>query len=247
MTAAYVLATYGGGRRELGAALVFTTVNLLGTFVFLLSVAGVYHVTGTLDMARSPTAWPTPSRRTALLIAVGFFVAFSVKLGLFPFHFWLPTVYTGASPAVAAILSGGAGEHRRLRAPALRRRDAAARARAGRRRADRHRLRVDRLRRRAGGVPAHRERDARLLGDRPGRLRPGRHRRRRAGRLRGGDPLRRRQRAEQDAAVPHAAHARRAGRAPRSSSARSASPACRRAPGSSASSSCSTRRRATRR
>jgi multicomponent Na+:H+ antiporter subunit D len=43
----------------------------------------------------------------AVLIAVGFFVAFSVKLGLFPFHFWLPTVYTGARPAVAAILSGG--------------------------------------------------------------------------------------------------------------------------------------------
>ena len=43
----------------------------------------------------------------AILIAVGFFVAFGVKLGLFPFHFWLPTVYTGARPAVAAILSGG--------------------------------------------------------------------------------------------------------------------------------------------
>ena len=51
MTAAYVLATYGGTRRELGAALVFTAVNLLGTFVFLLSMAGVYHVTGTLEMA----------------------------------------------------------------------------------------------------------------------------------------------------------------------------------------------------
>jgi multicomponent Na+:H+ antiporter subunit D len=34
------------------------------------------------------------------------FVAFSVKLGLFPFHFWLPAVYTGTRPAVAAILSG---------------------------------------------------------------------------------------------------------------------------------------------
>ena len=34
------------------------------------------------------------------------FVAFGIKLGLFPFHFWLPTVYTGARPAVAAILSG---------------------------------------------------------------------------------------------------------------------------------------------
>ena len=43
----------------------------------------------------------------AILLAVGFFVAFSVKLGLFPFHFWLPTVYTGARPAVAAVLSGG--------------------------------------------------------------------------------------------------------------------------------------------
>ena len=42
----------------------------------------------------------------AILIAVGFFVAFGVKLGLFPFHFWLPTVYTGSRPAVAAILSG---------------------------------------------------------------------------------------------------------------------------------------------
>ena len=40
------------------------------------------------------------------MIAVDFFVAFGVKLGLFPFHFWLPPVYRDASPAVAAVLSG---------------------------------------------------------------------------------------------------------------------------------------------
>jgi multicomponent Na+:H+ antiporter subunit D len=107
MTAAYVLATYGGTRRELAGALVFTTVNLLGTFIFLLSVAGVYHVTGTLDMATVAERMRDVEPNSAILIAVGFFVAFSVKLGLFPFHFWLPTVYTAASPAVAAILSGG--------------------------------------------------------------------------------------------------------------------------------------------
>jgi multicomponent Na+:H+ antiporter subunit D len=106
MTASYILATYGGSRRELGAALVFTTVNLLGTFVFLLSVAGVYHVTGTLGMAEIAARMDTVEANAAILIAVGFFVAFGVKLGLFPFHFWLPTVYTGARPAVAAILSG---------------------------------------------------------------------------------------------------------------------------------------------
>ena len=107
MTAAYILATYGGTRRELGAALVFTTVNLLGTFIFLLSVAGLYHVTGTLDMAQIAERVADVDPNAAILIAVGFFAAFSVKLGLFPFHFWLPTVYTGARPAVAAILSGG--------------------------------------------------------------------------------------------------------------------------------------------
>jgi multicomponent Na+:H+ antiporter subunit D len=107
MTAAYILATYGGARRELGAALVFTTVNLFGTFVFLLSVAGVYHVTGTLEMTAIGERMADVEPNAAILIATGFFVAFSVKLGLFPFHFWLPTVYTGARPAVAAILSGG--------------------------------------------------------------------------------------------------------------------------------------------
>jgi multicomponent Na+:H+ antiporter subunit D len=107
MATAYVLATYGGTRRELGAALVFTTVNLLGTFIFLLSVAGIYHVTGTLDMGLIAERMAGVDPNAAFLIAVGFFVAFSVKLGLFPFHFWLPTVYTAAGPAVAAILSGG--------------------------------------------------------------------------------------------------------------------------------------------
>jgi len=43
---------------------------------------------------------------TAIVIAVTFFVAFGVKLGLFPFHFWLPSVYASVSPAVAAILAG---------------------------------------------------------------------------------------------------------------------------------------------
>src|SRR3954447_1270521 len=107
MTAAYILATYGGNRRVVGAALGFTAVNLLGTFVFLISVAGLYHVTGTLDMAQAAARAADVDPNAAILIAVGFFVAFSVKLGLFPFHFWLPTVYTGPRPAVAAILSGG--------------------------------------------------------------------------------------------------------------------------------------------
>src|SRR4029079_5390650 len=65
------------------------------------------HVTGTLQMAQAAERLADVDPNAAVLIAVGFFAAFGVKLGLFPFHFWLPPVYTGAGPAVAAILSGG--------------------------------------------------------------------------------------------------------------------------------------------
>ncbi|MBP2335589.1 multicomponent Na+:H+ antiporter subunit D [Saccharothrix coeruleofusca] len=106
MTASYALSAYGGKRRQLRAALVFTAVNLLGSFIFLLSVAGAYRVTGALAMDQVAQRLLTVNPNAAVLIAAGFFTAFSVKLGLFPFHFWLPTVYAGARPAVAAILSG---------------------------------------------------------------------------------------------------------------------------------------------
>jgi multicomponent Na+:H+ antiporter subunit D len=106
LATSYVLAVHGRTPRVLGAGLVFTAVNLLGTFVFLISLASLYRVTGTLDMGRIAERMAVVDPSAAILIAVGFFVAFSVKLGLFPFHFWLPTVYTSARPAIAAILSG---------------------------------------------------------------------------------------------------------------------------------------------
>src|SRR4051794_7602301 len=84
MTAAYILATYGGTRRELGAALVFTAVNLLGTFVFVLSVAGLYHVTGTLDMARVTARAPGGRPQPALPVPRRGFAPVPAQLRPFP-------------------------------------------------------------------------------------------------------------------------------------------------------------------
>jgi multicomponent Na+:H+ antiporter subunit D len=109
MIPAYVLSVYGEARearRQIGAAFIFAVVNLLGSFIFLISVAATYHVTGTLDMQDAAVELAVVEPASVMLIAVGVFVAFGVKLGLFPFHFWLPPIYVGASPAVAAILSG---------------------------------------------------------------------------------------------------------------------------------------------
>lgn len=106
MVAAYVLATYGGEGRQLGAGFVFAVVNLLGSFIFLIGIAGLYHVTGTLEMSEVAARLGEIESGSGLVIAVAIFVALGVKLGLFPFHYWLPAVYTGATPGVAAMLSG---------------------------------------------------------------------------------------------------------------------------------------------
>jgi multicomponent Na+:H+ antiporter subunit D len=105
MISAYVLSVYGEERKQIGGALIFAVVNLLGSFLFLIAVGAMYHVTGTLDMS-AIAARIDEEPTSALMIAVTIFVAFGVKLGLFPFHFWLPPVYTAARPAVAAILAG---------------------------------------------------------------------------------------------------------------------------------------------
>ena len=106
MVSAYLLAGYGEKPRQLRAAFIFAVVNLLGSVLFLIGIAAVYHITGRLDMAGINAAMPLVGENPATLTATIIFVAFGVKLGLFPFHFWLPAVYTGTTPAVAAILSG---------------------------------------------------------------------------------------------------------------------------------------------
>ncbi len=106
MTSSFVLAGYGRRTRELRAALIFTVVNLLGSTLFLSGIAALYHVTGTLDMRGIATWAGVADQNSVLLIATIIFVAFGIKVGLFPFHFWLPPVYRDTWPAVAAILSG---------------------------------------------------------------------------------------------------------------------------------------------
>jgi multicomponent Na+:H+ antiporter subunit D len=106
MISSYVLTGYGDEGRQLRSATIFAIVNLLGSAFFLMGIASLYHQTGRLDMAGIAERVALLSPESVILSAVLIFSAFGIKLGIFPFHFWLPAVYTGTRPAVAAILSG---------------------------------------------------------------------------------------------------------------------------------------------
>jgi multicomponent Na+:H+ antiporter subunit D len=106
MIAAYAMAAGGRGERRVSAAFIFAVVNLVGSFLFLIAVGALYRATGTLEMQAVAEAAAPLDPNTALLLAITFFVAFGIKLGLFPFHFWLPSVYLSVSPYVAAMFAG---------------------------------------------------------------------------------------------------------------------------------------------
>ncbi len=106
MISCFALAGYGGGGPESRAAAVFTIINLVGSVVFLGGVAATYRLTGTLELAAVARAAREAPGGAVLLVAALLLVAFGLKLGLFPFHAWLPAVYRETRPAVAAAFAG---------------------------------------------------------------------------------------------------------------------------------------------
>ncbi len=106
MTASFILTGYREEDYQVRGAFIFAVVNLLGSVVFLIGIAALYSITGSLDMAVIAERTDVLEPSSVIAIAALIFAAFCLKLGLFPFHFWLPAVYVGSHAPVAAILSG---------------------------------------------------------------------------------------------------------------------------------------------
>jgi len=101
----FALAAYGYGREEVRGAFIYIVANLLGSSLFLVGIAVVYHTAGVLDLS----ILAQRQRETAGIHPLGaalLFAALSLKLGLFPLHGWVPVLYSHAQPAVAAVMSG---------------------------------------------------------------------------------------------------------------------------------------------
>ncbi len=106
MVSAFAFASYGHGAARLRATWVFIVVNLIGSVMLLAGVTSLYHVSGTLNLEGMAVRVLREGGMPLLLPAALVFAAFSLKLGLFPFHYWVPPVYRDTRPAVAAIFTG---------------------------------------------------------------------------------------------------------------------------------------------
>jgi NADH-quinone oxidoreductase subunit M len=89
------------------SALKFFIYTLVGSVAMLLAFIGIYIETGSWDITAIPGLAPMADNlplATAAFWAI--FVAFAIKVPLWPFHTWLPDAHTAAPTAGSVILAG---------------------------------------------------------------------------------------------------------------------------------------------
>jgi NADH-quinone oxidoreductase subunit N len=112
--AMYVLAGFNKrlhANRE--AALKYFLLGAFAAAFFLFGTVLIYGASGGVSYLALRNVWQAPSTGQAqhLLAMLGLVlvaVAFAFKVGLVPFHFWVPDTYEGAPTPVTAFLSAGA-------------------------------------------------------------------------------------------------------------------------------------------
>lgn len=108
LAASYGLLLHGDGGARVRAGLHYIAINLVASLLFLIGVAVLYGVTGTLNMADIALKLPAvPASDRGLLHAGAAIlaIAFLAKAGLWPLNFWLPPAYAAASAPAAAVFA----------------------------------------------------------------------------------------------------------------------------------------------
>jgi multicomponent K+:H+ antiporter subunit D len=108
LASSYGLVLHGYNVARLRASMQYIAVNLVASLLFLIGVAMIYAVTGTLNMADLAGRVPGLASTDAGLLKAGVAVlalAFLAKSAMWPLGFWLPTTYAAASPPVAVMLA----------------------------------------------------------------------------------------------------------------------------------------------
>jgi NADH-quinone oxidoreductase subunit M len=99
-----------GHERRVYAAVKFMLYTMAGSIFMLVGIIWLYNATGTFDllavqqMLANGVLVLTP--QTEMLLFLAFFVAFAIKVPLFPLHTWLPDAHVEAPTAGSVMLAG---------------------------------------------------------------------------------------------------------------------------------------------
>ncbi|MGM0410013.1 MAG: complex I subunit 5 family protein [Bacillota bacterium] len=88
------------------AAIKYMIYGIIGGLFFFIGVVLIYFSVGSLNMAEVAANFSGINFRMQLFIITTFLVSFFIKLGIFPFHFWLPKAHSACPSSISALLSG---------------------------------------------------------------------------------------------------------------------------------------------
>jgi len=105
----YFLIGIWGHERRVYAAIKFVLFTMAGSALMLVAILYLYNLTGTFDWLQILGHLSTDtvlSSKAERWLFLAFFVAFAIKVPLFPFHTWLPDAHVEAPTAGSMILAG---------------------------------------------------------------------------------------------------------------------------------------------
>ncbi len=111
----YLLIAVWGGTNRRYASTKFVLYTLFGSVFMLAAILGLYfqganlvgdNIAGLFLFENLKIIAPTMLMSTQILVFLGFFIAFSVKLPVVPFHTWLPDAHVEAPTPVSMLLAG---------------------------------------------------------------------------------------------------------------------------------------------
>ncbi len=106
----YFLIGVWGHERRIYAAVKFVLYTMVGSALMLVGIIYLYTATGTFDLTvilrDLPTRWATLGPATQAWLFWAFFIAFAIKVPMFPLHTWLPDAHVEAPTAGSVILAG---------------------------------------------------------------------------------------------------------------------------------------------
>jgi len=106
---AFLIGIWGHDRR-IYAAVKFVIYTMAGSIFMLVGIIWLYNATGTFDLPRIQemlaAGTPALEPRAEMLLFLAFFIAFAIKVPLFPFHTWLPDAHVEAPTAGSVMLAG---------------------------------------------------------------------------------------------------------------------------------------------
>ena len=99
----YLLIAVWGGPRKVYASIKFFLYTLAGSVLLLVAIIALYLKTGSFFIP--DMMWRESSLTFQVLVFLAFFLAFAIKVPMFPFHTWLPAAHVEAPTAGSVILA----------------------------------------------------------------------------------------------------------------------------------------------